>query len=226
MNAPPASAPPAVATRRSGRRKLLLTMVLLPIIGIAVLLAGPAEVHQVCLRTLEQRHQTSWVTGSFVLRTGPWQAIAGWPEVDQPHLRDARLRGDRSPAQDAGLVWPEGADHLWVTTRRAIPFAVVFPIENRRALPPRQRAILEVQLQARGLLDPANPADAACLRELADALLDGVVSADALDRRERRRLRDRPAAVGEQLAARLLETLAASQATPDAGRAVLCGMPD
>jgi hypothetical protein len=201
-------------------------MVLLPIVGIAVLLAGPAEVHQVCLRTLEQRHQTSWVTGSFVLRQGLWESVPGWPEVDQPHLRSAKLPGDRSPERDAGLVWPEGADHLWVTTRRAIPFAVVLPIENRRALPPRQRAILEVQLQARGLLDPTSPADAACLRELADALLEGVVSADALDRRERRRLRDRLAAPGEQLAARLLEALAAAQATPDAGRAVLCGMPD
>lgn len=215
----------AGAPRHSGRRTLLAAFAALVAI-VGLLLSGRGGERQICLRTLEQRERTAWRIGSFELQSGGWREIDAWPDPVWRRI-DARAFAPPalSPAGVARLLWPEGASHVWTTTRRSMPFALVMRIENPSVLPLGLADVAEAQLLARSIVDPGTGDGRACLLRLDAALLEGVAVPESLTRSERRQYRDRPAAEGELLAARLLDGLAEAARAGDvaAARNLMCG---
>lgn len=215
---------PKSSRLHSGRRVVLLVVFGVPLVVVPLLLSGPARERQVDLVTLRQRERTSFQIGSFRVREGDWQPVAGWPDAQGRVRVAAELlappTGD--PAQWAANAYGHEPEPVWATTQRTMPFAFLVPIENRRAMAAGVRDVLTVKLAAASVLDSADDADRERLRQLDEALLEGLRERLA----QTRRRRDRTPTAGEERAAELLSQLAALDATDRQHARAILGASD
>ncbi|MBI5155109.1 hypothetical protein HZA57_07725 [Candidatus Poribacteria bacterium] len=156
---------------------------------VAVLLSGKAEVHEVCLRTLERREGTVWRIGSINVGKPDWRAVDEWPQTSGRFALaapfDKPLRP--TPGQYGREAFPGDSGHDWALSYHAMPFALFVEIPNKRALSPFAQDVLDTRLIAAAVLDPAIPGDFECLRRLDAVLEAGRGEPGSIEERRRRR---------------------------------------
>lgn len=162
--------------RYSGRRVVLLILIIAPLICVPLLLAGTSSERQVDLSTLRQRQRSAFVFGSFPITSNPWQPVAEWPELP------TRVRLADAFTSPAAATPDEYLDALgarsrpqpqWITVSRTMPFAFVFPIRNSRVMTAPQQDLYAIRLAAFSVLDPASEQDRQCLGALDAAIFSG-----------------------------------------------------
>lgn len=171
------SATPSTPQRLfSGKWVLIVILFVLPGLGIPLLMLGPVTERQVCLITLQTREAHYWSLGSFPLSSKTWELRDEWPELTFP-LKDQSLFPpwpEQSPVMHYRLMTqnPEAPlPHLWETTYRELPFALLFPVPNNRALNLRSRPVFELRVLAARTLTPE---DSHAFKQLDQLLAEGI----------------------------------------------------
>ena len=194
--------------RMSGRLVLVIILVAVPLVLIGLLLSGTATTRYLDLRTFERLEVRVFRIGSFELGQPSSSRESAWPDPPEAMAFVGRIGElpEATPDDYFGRVYEDDPSPVWFTTFRAMPFAFLIHIDNKRVLNEWRERIVGVRLAAARVLEPE---DRGLWRALDERLFEGLDAEEPFGPRERSRIvRTYIPAPGEEFARELLDPLA------------------